>query len=74
MLEKVSVYQQPSGFADAIVSSWICQEVAAETPVSIWQRDLFAGALSEPVKRASWLGHQYQVIRNSGFECYLTLI
>jgi len=50
MLKKIDVYQQPSGFSDAIVTSWIVAEGAKHVPVAIHQRDLFAGGLSESVR------------------------
>ena len=60
MLEVVDVYQQPAAFADAIVTSWIIERSAEAHVQAIHQRDLFAGALGESAKRASWLGHQAQ--------------
>ena len=58
MLEDVDVYQQPAGFADSVVTSWITERSSEVHVQAIHQRDLFAGALSEAAKRASWLGHQ----------------
>ena len=40
--------------------SWIAAKSAERVPLAIHQRDLFAGALSESAKRASYLSHQAQ--------------
>lgn len=61
MLEEVRVFQQPSGFVDSVIMTWIMEAEAEEIPVSIHQRDLFAAALSEEARRAAWLSHQHQV-------------
>ena len=47
MLEKVDVYQQPSGFVDNIISSWIAKSQAQWCTGSVEQRDLFASSISE---------------------------
>lgn len=56
-LEVVEVYQQPAAFVDSIVMSWIVSKLAAEHPLSIHQRDMFAAAMSSDVQKASFLSH-----------------
>lgn len=60
MMKHVRVYQQPAGFVDAIIMTWIIEDHSSEVVQCIHQRDLFAAALSEDVKRASWLAHEAQ--------------
>ena len=61
MLEKIEVYQQPSGFVDNVIFSWITQAQAEHTACSFEQRDLFASPISEDGKAVAWLSHQIQV-------------
>jgi hypothetical protein len=58
MLESIEVMQQPSGFADSVIVQWHIEAQAKRYPQSIHQKDLFAAALCEASKKASWLGHQ----------------
>ena len=60
MLEVIDVYQQPNGFVDSIVMAWVTERASERIPIALHQRDLFAGALSETAKRASFLSHQAQ--------------
>ena len=60
MLEKIEVYQQPSGFVDNIVFTWITEAQAQHTSCSLEQRDLFASPISEDGKAVAWLSHQIQ--------------
>ena len=60
MLEQIEIYQQPSGFADGVIVSWITEKSAERVPQAIHQRDLFAGAMGESAKRAAYLSHQAQ--------------
>ena len=60
MLEKVEVYQQPAGFVDNVIFSWITKEQAKTCVGSVEQRDLFASPLSENGKAVSFLSHQVQ--------------
>ncbi len=50
-----------AGFMDSIVMTWIIEDHSEDVVQCIHQRDLFAAALSEDIKRASWLGHEAQV-------------
>ena len=45
MLGYIEVYQQPSGFADGVIVSWITEGHAERVPQAIHQRDLFAGRI-----------------------------
>ena len=60
MLEKIEVYQQPAGFVDNVVFSWMSKNQAKTCVGSVEQRDLFASPLSENGKAVSFLSHQIQ--------------
>ena len=60
MLEKIEVYQQPSGFVDNIIFSWNTKVQAQHTVSSFEQRDLIASPMSEGGKAVAWLSHQIQ--------------
>ena len=60
MLEKIEVYQQPAGFVDNVIFSWITKHQAETTTASLEQRDLFASPLSENGKAVAFLSHQIQ--------------
>ena len=73
MLQVIEVYQQPSGFVDSVIMSWITERAAVEVPVALHQRDLFAGALSQSGKEASFLAHQVQAWIGGKMTCVLQL-
>ena len=58
MLESIEVMQQPSGFADSVIVQWHLEAQSKRYPQAIHQKDLFAAALCEASKKASWLAHQ----------------
>ena len=60
LFENIEVFQQPSGFVDTIIFAWMTESMAEIVPMSIHQRDLFAGALSTEAKQAAWLAHELQ--------------
>ena len=60
MLEKLEVYQQPAGFVDNIIFSWIAKGQAQWCSASVEQRDLFASPIRECGKAIARLSHQIQ--------------
>jgi len=61
MLKYIKVYQQPSGFVDTIIMKWIIEAQTDDVVMSLHQRDMFAAAMSEDVKRACYMAHECQV-------------
>jgi hypothetical protein len=61
MLKNIEIYQQPAGFSDSIIMSWMIERSSEEVPQAIHQRDLFAAALSEDAVKACFLSHQSQI-------------
>ena len=59
---KVVVMQQPSGFVDGVIVSWIISERATEIAQAVHLRDCYAAGFSESAMRASFLSHQLMSI------------
>ena len=58
-LRTAEVMQQPAAFADGVICSWICEMRAhREASQMVVVRDMFAGGLSESIKRVSILSSQ----------------
>ena len=58
-LREIEVMQQPAAFADGVICSWICEMRAhREASQMVVVRDMFAGGLSESIKRVSILSSQ----------------
>ena len=58
-LNEVEVMQQPAGFCDSVIVSWICEMRTREGYAQmIVLRDMFAGGLSASVQRVSVLCNQ----------------
>lgn len=57
MLAAVEIYQQPAGFVDSVIMTWMIQALAREHSLSIHQRDMFSAALSSSTAQASHLSH-----------------
>ena len=56
-MREVEVMQQPAAFADGVICSWICEMRAhREASQMVVVRDMFAGGLSDSIKRVSVLG------------------
>jgi hypothetical protein len=61
MLQKVEVYQQPSGIVDGVIYEWINQRASEEVVMALHQREIVGPALCENARRADRLGHQVSV-------------
>jgi hypothetical protein len=55
---KVSVYEQPSGFVDGVIQSWMMEELAESVGPAVWQRDCFAAAFTASSRQSMFAGHQ----------------
>ena len=43
LFEDITVMQQPAAVVDAVIMSWILEDLGEQFPCSIWQRDLSGG-------------------------------
>jgi hypothetical protein len=59
LLQFIDIFQQPSGFEDAIISKWIIEIQGKHYPVSLHQRDMFTGCLTESSRGAMFLAQQF---------------
>ncbi len=57
-LQKVHVYQQPSGYVDSVVQSWITEDLAEIVGPGIFQRDCFAASFTQSSRSAMFSAHQ----------------
>ena len=62
LFEDLAVYQQPAGYVDSVILTWMVEEQAELFPQTLWQRDCFAAAFSEEAQAAMFLGHQLQTV------------
>ena len=56
--KKVQVYQQPSGFVDGVIQSWMIEDLAESVGPAVWQRDCFAAAFTASSRQSMFAGHQ----------------
>ena len=50
--QKVHVYQQPSGYVDSVIQSWITEDLAEIVGPGIFQRDCFAASFTQSSRSA----------------------
>jgi hypothetical protein len=60
LFKSVTVMAQPASNVDSVIMSWAVEEQSEDFPCSVFQRDCFAAAFSEPVSHALFLGQQLQ--------------
>lgn len=60
LFKTVSVMAQPASNVDSVIMSWAVEEQSEDFPCSLFQRDCFAAAFSEPASHALFLGQQLQ--------------
>ena len=57
LFKNIIVYQQPSATYDEIICCWEIADMMKRCPHGIWQRDLFAAALTDVSKLAMKIAH-----------------
>ena len=52
LFKHIRIYQQPAGYVDTIIFTWRQEELMELFPQSVWQRDLFAAALTDTSRKS----------------------